>query len=156
MTDIPKSARAFIEMANGLAAALSAIDQTKSLEQAERDAKARLAELARAELTARNTLEHVAAKVDAARSEALAITDQAKIDAEAIKAKAGAEGTEILAAAREAALLAKGAQVASEQAERRAVASHAKAREDLAGIQAQLAEARATIAKAEAIKKAMG
>jgi high-affinity K+ transport system ATPase subunit B len=154
--DIPKKVREFAAMAEALAELVDLADKANAWQQQEAEHQARLAALAEQVAAKRNAVQLADAKEDEARRQAIAIFEQAKKDAATTIAKAAADADTIRKAADEAVEAAKAEESRAEADERKAKANLASLAEQTKLLVAQLAEAQAVIAKADAIKKAMG
>lgn len=148
---ISKQARAIL---TGLVETFDAIDRVNGLEQREAQLQASVAELTASTDAQRAELAKEANNTALARSEALAIVEQAKVDAETIKAKADAEARQIREAALEVAKAAKAKENASEAAERKAKAGLKEAEEKTEAAAKSLAEIEKKIEDAKAAARA--
>ena len=154
--DIPKKVRDFAGMAEALAALVELADRHNALVQFEAEHASRIAAMADQIKAKQADIVRAEAAEDEARRQALSIIEQAKADAETIKAKADDEAKAIRAAANEAVEAAKVKERRAESDQRKAEANLASLAEQSKLLVAQLAEAQEIIARAEAIKKAMG
>jgi hypothetical protein len=154
--DIPKKVRDFAGMAEALAELVEIADKHNALVQFEAEHATRIAALTEQIAAKQQAVRFAEAQEDEARRQALAIMEQAKIDGQTIIDKAAAEADLIRKAADEAVEAAKAKERKAEADERKAKDNLASLAEQTNLLVAQVAEARAIIAKAEAIKQAMG
>jgi hypothetical protein len=156
MSAVPKNLRAFAGMLESISEAITVLDKVESIEQFTRENESRVAALSESAEAHRAELSKLQIATAQARAEALTIVEQAKVDGEAIKAKAAGEAQEIRSAAAEITKVAKAKEETAKAAEAKAWACTKAGRAELEALAPQLADAKATIAKAEAIKRAMG
>ena len=90
-----------------------------------------------------------------AKQKAVAVVEQANLDGGAVRARLAAEGTKLLEEAKAAITRAKAKEAASEAAERKILADVEKAKANLASLQDSVEAAKAVIARAESIQRAM-
>lgn len=156
MSAVPKNLRAFAGMLESINEAITVLDKVESMEQLENEHRARVERLQAEANAAAGTAVIAKDTLAAAQREAIATIEQAKVDAETIRAKADADARQIRETALDVAKAAKAKENASEAAERKAWESIKAFRAELETLAPLVVEAQATIAKAEAIKRAMG
>jgi hypothetical protein len=154
--DIPKKVREFAGMAEALAGLVELADKANAWQQQEAEHKARLAQLAADESAIRERIAVGERMIAEAQACALVTTDQAKIDGDTIRAKAAADADLIRDAANQAVEVAKAKERRAESDQRKAEAACATCVARLAELEPKVADALATIAKGEAVKKLMG
>lgn len=158
--NLPKSARQFIETAKGLADAIAAVDAINGLDQIEAESRARVAAMLSAaaidEQTVRERIAATEAKIAATAAKARADEEAARAAAEKRLAESIAAAQATVSESNAKAAKAKALQLASEEAERKALANIDAMSQRIGDLAVQLSEALAIVAKAEAIKKAMG
>jgi membrane protein involved in colicin uptake len=155
--NIPKQG---LSLARALVEHFEQCEKLNGLEQAAAESVAQITgnRVTAAEIVgnAKDEARAIMAKADEIRKAADMSMADAKLQSAAIIADANAEAEQTKAKALEAAKLAKGREDASEEAERKANANLEAMIKRISDLEIQLADATAVIAKAEAIKRAMG
>ena len=158
MTDIMKAAaevRRLSAMFRSLAEIEPALDRLGSLEQAEQESQLRSFRSQKEEEAVRARMADAEKAIVLAKHKAVAVVEQANLDGGAVRARLAAEGTKLLEEAKAAITRAKAKEAASEAAERKILADVEKAKANLASLQDSVEAAKAVIARAESIQRAM-
>lgn len=156
MIDIPKALLPLANAAQALADLMAIAQKANSLEQVEVEHKARLTAITKDADAVKSALVAAQAGIKAAEASAAKVIADAKDAGDKAAAAVLAAANDERARALEAVAAAKKAEAVSEAEERRAKKRLGEIEQKLAILEPQVAAAESTIAKAEAIKRAMG
>lgn len=156
MSAVPKNLRAFVDMVESVKGAIQILDRVESVEQFEREHQMRLDAMRQEQAAAEQARDQAKRAIDEAKAKAAETLANADIAAANLIARAKAEAEIVADKAAKAVADAKAKESLARLSETEAKNAFNVASKHLVDVQEELEKAKAVIAKAEAIKLAMG